>query len=116
MIEGHNVQYVNDHISQAREAGLLKGLMFSGATHRSGPWGPAWQDGHMAPRGEHPLLVFSHMSLLGEEEIESALVAAGPAAERVYTGVKVTVQEGQDAVDRRFHVAQGSWDMVDKYL
>lgn len=116
MIEGHNVQYVNDHISQVREAGLLKGLMFSGATHRSGPWGPAWQDGHMAPRGEHPLLVFSHMSLLGEEEIESALVAAGPASERVYTGVKITVQEGQDEVDRRFHVAQASWDMVNKYL
>lgn len=116
MIEGHSVGYVNDHITQAREAGVLKGLMFSGATNRSGPWGPAWQDGHMAPRGEHPLLVFSHMSLLGQEEIASALAAAGPAGERVYTGVKITVQEGQDDLDRRFHVAQAAWDMIDKTL
>lgn len=116
MIEGHSAGYVNDHIAQAREAGVLKGLMFSGATNRSGPWGPAWQDGHMAPRGEHPLLVFSHMSLLGQEEIDAALTAAGPIAERAYTGVKVTVQEGQDEVDRRFHVAQAAWDMIDKTL
>lgn len=116
MIEGHSFGYVNDHIAQAREAGVLKGLMFSGATNRSGPWGPAWQDGHMAPKGEHPLLVFSHMSLLGQDEIDSALAAAGPVAERAYTGVKVTVQEGQDEVDRRFHVAQAAWDMIDKTL
>ncbi|XBH21350.1 DUF4862 family protein [Jonesiaceae bacterium BS-20] len=116
MIEGHSGGYVNDHIAQAREAGVLKGLMFSGATHRSGPWGPAWQDGHMAPRGEHPLLVFSHMSLLGQEEIDAALAAAGSIAERAYTGVKITVQEGQDEFDRRFHVAQAAWDMIDKTL
>lgn len=88
-IEGRSATTPVDHVRAAAAAGLLGGVMFSGATDVATAWGPAWQDGHIAPRGDDPALAASSESLLGRDEVRATLdAAAGSAA---YVGVKITV-------------------------
>src|SRR5690606_22847795 len=67
-IEGQSAEYVTGQIAQTAAAGALKGLMFSGVATEAGEWGPAWEDSHLAPRGEAEVLAASHASLLGPDE------------------------------------------------
>lgn len=105
-IEGRSAQYVTDQIAQVAEAGVLKGLMFSGVAAEEGEWGPAWEDSHLAPYGDADALAASHASLLGPDESAAALAAAGDASNRSYTGVKITVLDAEDDANRCFEVAQ----------
>lgn len=105
-IEGRSAAYVDDQIAQVADAGLLRGLMFSGVTESAGDWGTAWDDGHIAPRGVAPALAQSAASLLGEGEIRSALAAADSSEMLSYVGVKVTVLEAESDLERCYSVAQ----------
>jgi len=103
-IEGRSADTPVAHVRAAAEAGLLGGVMLSGATDAATAWGAPWLDGHIAPRGDDPALAASAASLLGPDEVRATLDAAGGRA--AYLGVKVTTHpdvrdpEGRVAVAR----------------
>ncbi|UJP40751.1 DUF4862 family protein [Cellulomonas palmilytica] len=87
-IEGRSAAAPVEHVRAAASAGLLGGVMLSGATDAATAWGDPWLDGHIAPRGEDPALAASVASLLGPDEVRATLAAADGRA--AYVGVKVT--------------------------
>lgn len=111
-IEGRSADYVSAQIAQVAQAGLLKGLMFSGVAGESGSWGSAWEDNHMPPRGEVPVFEGHHASLLGADEFKAALYAAGPVENRSYTGVKVGVPGPTDNIEHCYKVAEESFKLA----
>ncbi len=105
-IEGRSAATPVEHVRAAASVGLLGGVMLSGATDVASAWGPAWQDGHIAPRGDDPALAPSSASLLGPDEVRATLAAA--AGQAVYLGVKITVDPGLTDPAGRVAVARAA--------
>jgi hypothetical protein len=114
-IEGRSARTPVEHVRAAAEAGLLRAVVFSGASASDTPWGPAWGDQHIAPRGSDPALEPSAGSLLGAAEILETLQAArGATLEAV--GIKVTARPEDADVEERLAVARASLRMVSEAL
>lgn len=109
-IEGRSASTPVQHVRAAAAAGVLAGVMFSGVADHATAWGPAWDDSHMAPRGEDPALAASSDSLLDHEQIAATLSAAGPHLD--YVGVKVTVRPGSAGPSARVAVARAALDLL----
>ena len=71
----------DEHIAMARDAGLLRGVMFSGVSSEATDYGPAWVDAHLPAQDAEPA------SLLTLRAIRSAIEAAGPD---VFLGAKMS--------------------------
>jgi len=82
-IEGRSPLRAVEHLRQARERGLLRGLMFSGCSPHADARGGAWADFHLPPASVDPL------SLLDERAARDAVAAAGDVTGLVVTGMKV---------------------------
>jgi hypothetical protein len=82
-IESRSVDGPVEHLERARAAGLLSGLMFSGAAESESEFGSAWLDAHLPTSSVEPT------SLLTPAEITRSLRAAG---DDVFLGVKVGVR------------------------
>ena len=80
-IELRDAGQVIDHLAMAREAGVLKGLIFSGVSAVTTAYGAAWADQHLPPSPQES------ESLLTAELMEDALRVAGPLD---FTGVKMS--------------------------
>lgn len=77
VIETQNPDTAVEHLSQAREAGALAGLMFSGCAPTETEFGYPWIDAHLPAvevAGAPP------HSLLNGSEIQRCLTAAGPVS------------------------------------
>lgn len=105
-IEGRSAATPLAHVRAAVEAGVLGGLMLSGATGADGPWGPPWEDSHIAPAGDDPALAASAASLLDADHAAAALDATqGTAA---YVGAKVTTHPSLTDPAARVAVARAT--------
>lgn len=98
VIETRNADTAAEHIAQAREAGVLAGVMFSGCSPDATEFGYPWIDAHLPAvevEGSPP------GSLLNRAEIQRCLAVAGTGP---FIGFKVGLpREGltsQDRVDR----------------
>ena len=80
-IELRSAARVVDHVAMARESGVLRGLIFSGASAVATDYGEAWADQHLPPSSHE------RDSLLTAEMMDDALRVAGPLD---YTGVKMS--------------------------
>jgi hypothetical protein len=89
------------HIEQAKAAGLLKGVMFSGCTGTEGPYGP-WIDNHMPHQEEDSTEYFAEGSLLSAVQIQKCLAAAG--SDLLYCGCKITAQHDSTGEDVEMRV------------
>lgn len=83
VIESENPDTAVDHLSQAREAGTLAGLMFSGCSPTETEFGYPWIDAHL-PAAE--VTGAPPSSLLNASEIQRCLHEAGPIS---LTGFKI---------------------------
>ena len=108
-IEGRSSATPVEHVQTAVDSGLLRAVVFSGATDEAGLWGPAWSDAHIPPRGPAPALDASSSSLLGAEEIRATLDAIGPD---VLVAVKVAVRPRDADVATRVAVARAALSAV----
>ena len=99
------------HVRAAADAGVLRGVIFSGATDVESAWGTPWDDGHIAPRGDDPALAASSASLLGLAEMRATLAAAGEAS-LSFVGAKVTTQPATADVETRLAVARATLALV----
>jgi hypothetical protein len=76
-IELRDPDRVVEHVAIARDSGLLRGIIVSGAADQAGPLGGAWVDAH------HPFAASEvewgdPASVLTPERMRAALAAAGP--------------------------------------
>jgi len=108
-IEGRSAATALEHVTAAAEAGVLRAVVLSGATDAVTPWGPAWGDAHIPPRGQDPALATSAASLLGPTEIAATLAAAGSGP---LVAVKVSVRPADADVATRLAVARAALDLV----
>lgn len=85
------------HLRLAKAAGLLRGLIFSGATDKENLYGP-WRDTHMPIAKEPGLEYFEADSLLTANEVARSLEAAG---ELEYLATKILTMPMQEATLER---------------
>lgn len=85
VIEGRTTRTAVDHAQQARAAGRLTGVMFSGVAATGDA---AWADGHLPPAPGHP------ETLLGGTEIAETLAAAG--TDLAFLGAKVVARPSDE--------------------
>ncbi len=79
VIEARDASGAESHITLARQAGLLRGVVFSGVSDVDTPYGPAWSDEHL------PFVDWAPGSLLTFDAAAQAIALAGD----VYLGVKM---------------------------
>ena len=110
-IEGRGPALALEHVRTLAATGLLRSVVFSGATGEDSPWSPPWADTHIPPRGDDPALAVSAPSLLGVEEIAATLRAAGDVP---HVGLKVAVRPEDADVATRLAVARASLALIEE--
>jgi len=106
-IELRDAARVIDHVAMARQAGVLKGLIFSGASAVTTDYGEAWADQHLPASTQEP------NSLLTEELMDDALRVAGPLD---FTGVKMAWRGSlQDGTEMLLDTARTVSAITDRY-
>jgi hypothetical protein len=115
-IETRSTQGVIEHITQAKQSGLLKGLMFSGASDKDSPYG-IWQDTHMPALPSQKGEIGAEDSLLSESQIHQCLGACGDAlcAETII-GIKLGVRPKDAPLAQRLAYNQAALTMLDHYF
>jgi hypothetical protein len=109
-IEGRNSRTAVAHVKAAAAAGVLRAVVLSGASAVDSPWGPAWADAHIPPRGDDAALEASSSSLLGVDEMVATLRVAGRIP---WFAVKVSVRPKDASVAARLAVARAALTQVD---
>lgn len=109
-IEGRSSQTAVAHVQAAAAAGVLRALVLSGASAVDSPWGPAWADAHIPPRGDDAALQASSSSLLGLDEMVATLRVAGRIP---WLAVKVSVRPKDASVATRLAVARAALTQLD---
>jgi len=88
-LEGRDPEGPLRDITEARARGVLRGVVFSGASGADSPYGPAWADAHLPATPDEP------SSLMGQLEIaacaEQALRSDLPGSPAAYLGAKISV-------------------------
>lgn len=102
-IELRGADGVAAQLAQARASGLLRGLVFSGASARDNAYGPAWED-------NHPLFAeLEPSSLLTAELAREALQAAG---ELEWVAVKMGLRPLDVGMDARIGMIRHAVETV----
>lgn len=104
-IEERDAAAPERHAHRLRSAGLLRGVMFSGACDRDGAYGRAWSDVHPPLHEQMPDSVMDRL------KVAATLEAAG--AGLLYEGVKVAVRPPQTAVKDRIAAIRGTLAALD---
>ncbi|KQY42872.1 DUF4862 family protein [Cellulomonas sp. Root137] len=109
-IDGRSASTPAEHVRAAVDAGLLGGVMFSGATDQVTAWGRPWDDTHIPPAGDDPALAASSASLLDRAQVDATLAATTGTAR--YIGVKVTTHPDATRPEQRVAVARAALAML----
>ncbi|WP_166793259.1 DUF4862 family protein [Cryobacterium lactosi] len=104
---------VLEHVQAARDAGVLRGLMFSGVADQASAYGAAWADAHL-PFAPEPGAVghaaYSEpASMLKVGLARSALDEAG---ELLYSGIKFSWRPEEASVDQRVAMLRRSVSLL----
>jgi hypothetical protein len=103
-IEGRDVATVLEHVARSAQAGLLRGIVVSGATHQTGPYGAPWSDVHP------PLRDQCEESVVTADRVRAALVAAGETL--LFDGVKVAAATHGASVSDRLALVRTTLDAL----
>jgi hypothetical protein len=114
-IEARNSQGAIDHIIQAKENGLLIGLMFSGAcdqTTTTGPWQEeAWKDSHRPPALSTTTLG-AIASLMTAEKMHACMLAADYKNLPIL-GIKIGIRPIDAPLEERLSIIRDSLAILD---
>ncbi len=99
VLETHDVGRAVAHVEAACRAGVLSGIMFSGASGADTPYG-IWQDTHMPQAPAEGLPHGAAGSLMTEAEIRRTLAAAEGAA-LDFLGAKIAIRPPEAPVQAR---------------
>ncbi|WP_162606487.1 DUF4862 family protein [Jiangella asiatica] len=90
-IEARDAAGAARHVDTAVAAGVLTGVVFSGASPEPSAYGPGWGDWHLPIRawGTGPVAAEAATSLLTPAEVADCVARATAAPELAFVGVKV---------------------------
>lgn len=111
VLETYKAETAVRHIKQARDAGALSGLMFSGASGTQTPYG-TWADAHMPHAPAAGLAHAAEGSLLTEAEIKASLAAAGSKLD--FVGVKIGIRPPEATVATRLGLIGDLITLIDR--
>lgn len=94
VVEGRDPSVALDHIRAAAQAGVLAGVMFSGAGPAETQYGYGWIDGHLPMNPDEPT------SLMDAAAVRTCADAAREASELAYLGTKVCVPASSALAER----------------
>jgi len=97
------------HVRQAREAGALRAVVFSGASDVESAYGQAWADSHQPFAPVTGSAIGSPGSLLDDHRAQQALAAAGDLD---WVGLKVSCRPQPASVAHRLAVISDGVDRV----
>ena len=89
VLETQDTTTAATHVAQARSAGLLGGIMFSGCSGVDGPYGQ-WKDTHMPHAKEGDVAHYAEGSLLTSAEMRRCFASAEGPGSFAYVGAKIT--------------------------
>lgn len=93
-VEGRDANLPLAHVTATAQAGVLTGLMFSGAGPDVTQYGYAWIDGHLPMNPDEPT------SLMDADHIRACVAAAMTCESLEYIGVKVCVPGDSELHER----------------
>lgn len=98
VIELRDAQRVVEHIDAVVDAGVLRGLIFSGAAATACAFGPAWIDAHLPPAPSAHFPSGERASLLTFDHVREGIGRAGPID---WLGFKFGVRPESAGVEER---------------
>lgn len=104
-IEGRDTSLPLIHTQQAKQAGKLGALMFSGTT-LDGEYGE-WQDLHA------PFVPFCPQSLMTEKHVQELITAAAPELLQ-FTGIKLLEINASADINHRINILRDGINMMKK--
>lgn len=113
-IETRSAEGALEHIKQAKAAGVLSGLMFSGASDKDTAFG-AWSDSHMPQQGRNDESLGEPLSLLTVQEMHSCLQAADAKSLSIL-GVKFGFRPRETSLEDRVACNKEALAIVDEYF
>ena len=111
-IETRNAEGPLIHIKQAYQSGLLKGIIFSGASNEAGPYGE-FKDTHMPPAQAFKIPSYAKGSLLTIEQIEKSLQHCD-CEQLDFIGGKISISPNNASVDERVSYIKSLTTLIDK--
>jgi hypothetical protein len=111
-LETRSIEGPIEHVKKAREARLLLGLMFSGASSEESSYG-VWKDSHMPPAQAFGGSHYASNSLLTAEQFERCL-AASDYKKLGYLGVKIAAKPATLSVAERVGFNRDALAILDK--
>ncbi len=114
VIETRHCDGALEHILQAKEAGVLAGLMFSGVSDIEGPYGQ-WADTHMPHAHSERASTGADGSLMTESEIVRCARAADAGSLDVL-GVKLGIRPKDESIENRIAYNRDALSMIDRAL
>ncbi|WP_159822366.1 DUF4862 family protein [Colwellia sp. 20A7] len=111
-IETRSVEGPIQHIKQAYDCGLLKGIIFSGASGVEGPYGQ-WRDTHMPHAQALDVPSFAEGSSLTLNEIERSL-AQCQYEKLGFLGGKIAIRPNDISVNERVSYIKSLLSLLDK--
>ncbi|WP_049721477.1 DUF4862 family protein [Gilvimarinus polysaccharolyticus] len=112
VIEARSVTGALDHIKQAKAAGLLAGLMFSGVSDQDTPYG-AWSDTHMPAAQSASSSVGATGSLMSEAQMHQCMQAADAKSLDIL-GIKLGVRPKEASVAERLAYNREALAIMDR--
>jgi hypothetical protein len=102
------------HIKQAYRSGLLKGIIFSGASDTDGPYGQ-WKDTHMPPAQAFNIPSYAEGSCLTIEQIENSLQRCH-YEQLDFIGGKISISPNKANVGKRVSYIKSLITLLDRVV
>lgn len=103
-LEQRDADAPESHVRILKAAGLLAGLMFSGATSKDSAYGSAWADVHPPLNGDLP------ESVMTKRHLATLMELAGDTL--LFEGVKVAIRPTDATVDQRLRVVRNTLEAM----
>ncbi|MFT2110791.1 DUF4862 family protein [Marinomonas sp. 2405UD68-3] len=116
VIETHHVNGAIEHITQAKDSGLLSGIMFSGVSDQETEFG-AWQDTHMPPSPLTESSTGEPTSLMTAQEMHRCLnIAQIEQKTDLLLGVKLGIRPSSATIEDRIAYNTNALAILGKVL
>jgi len=113
-IETRSAEGVIAHIQAAKAAGILSGLMFSGASGKDSDYG-VWRDSHMPPQALSAKGAGEPTSLMTPAEIAECIKVAQPES-LLYLGAKLGIRPRTAPLEKRIAYNREVFGILDTYV